>query len=291
MPPPPPATRADGAGSTAEGHGKNGRFEARNTLSTASLSFSDGKKLRFKGFLSEMRFLFPVEAADGTKPGVTRTTANGLPRARGGHGTDTLPLRHACQHASGPRTARPSSRRRRKRHLGKESEDERENVSLGAGRPQPPARAKHSPGAPPGAGETPPTTLIPGASCRARGRTGHRHGSFRSTRGRTEGRTPAPRALRGRVGLGQAPGAPAMCAMRGVGRRRSQSPTAGGFPSSAACCPNWRVVGSSIARLALRSSVGRPQCRARGGAHCDPHPPGSVPSGSRDRPPGGEGRP
>lgn len=156
MPPPPPATRADGAGSTAEGHGKNGRFEARNTLSTASLSFSNGKKLRFKGFLSEMRFLFPVEAADGTKPGVTRTTANGLPRARGGHGTDTLPLRHACQHASGPRTARPSSRRRRKRHLGKESEDERGNVSLGAGRPQPPARAKHSPGAPPGAGETPP---------------------------------------------------------------------------------------------------------------------------------------
>lgn len=61
-----------------------------------------------------------------------------------------------------------------------------------------------------------PTTLVPGASCRARGRTGHRHGSFRSTRGRTEGRTPAPRALRGRVGLGQAPGAPAMCAMRGV---------------------------------------------------------------------------
>lgn len=109
--------------------------------------------------------------------------------------------------------------------------------------------------------------------------------------GRTEGRTPAPRALRGRVGLGQAPGAPAMCAMRGVGRRRSQSPTVGGFPSSAACCPNWRVVGSTIARLALRSSAGRLQCRARGGAHCDPHPPGSVPSGSRDRPPGGEGRP
>lgn len=192
---------------------------------------------------------------------------------------------------------RVSTHRARGRHapapedLGKESEDERGNVSLGAGRPQPPARAKHSPGAPPGAGETPPTTLVPGASCRARGRTGHRHGSFRSTRG--EDRGPDAGAQGPARPCGPWPGAGGSCHVRDErrSRRRSQSPTAGGFPSSAACCPNWRVAGSSIARLALRSSVGRPQCRARGGAHCDPHPPGSVPSGSRDRPPGGEGRP
>lgn len=192
---------------------------------------------------------------------------------------------------------RVSTHRARGRHapapedLGKESEDERGNVSLGAGRPQPPARAKHSPGAPPGAGETPPTTLVPGASCRARGRTGHRHGSFRSTRG--EDRGPDAGAQGPARPCGPWPGAGRSCHVRDErrSRRRSQSSTAGGFPSSAACCPNWRVVGSSIARLALRSSVGRPQCRARGGAHCDPHPPGSVPSGSRDRPPGGEGRP
>lgn len=137
----------------------------------------------------------------------------------------------------------------------------------------------------------PPTTLVPGASCRARGRTGRRHGSFRSTRG--EDRGPDAGAQGPARPCGPWPGAGGSCHVRDErrSRRRSQSPTAGGFPSSAACCPNWRVVGSTIARLALRSSVGRLQCRARGGAHCDPHPPGSVPSGSRDRPPGGEGRP
>lgn len=239
MPPPPPATRADGAGSTAEGHSKNGRFEARNTLSKASLSFSNGKKLRFKGFLSEMRFLFPVEAADGMKPGVTRTTANGLPRARGGHGTDTLPLRHACQHASGPRTARPAPEDGGRGTLGRSPRMSEETCRSVPGVPsRPPGRSTRQAHPRVPARPRPPTTLVPGASCRARGRTGRRHGSFRSTRG--EDRGPDAGAQGPARPCGPWPGAGGSCHVRDErrSRRRSQSPTAGGFPSSAACCPN-----------------------------------------------------
>lgn len=216
MPPPPPATRADGAGSTAEGHGKNGRFEARNTLSTASLSFSDGKKLRFKGFLSEMRFLFPVEAADGTKPGVTRTTANGLPRARGGHGTDTLPLRHACQHASGPRTARPAPEDGGRGTLGRSPRMSEKTCRSVPGVPsRPPGRSTRQ--AHPRVLARPhPRRSSPEPAAGRAGELDTATGASGAHGGRTEGRTPAPRAQRGRVGLGQAPGAPATCAMRGV---------------------------------------------------------------------------
>lgn len=63
----------------------------------------------------------------------------------------------------------------------------------------------------------PPTTLVPGASCRARGRTGHRHGSFRSTRG--EDRGPDAGAQGPARPCGPWPGAGGSCHVRDERRR------------------------------------------------------------------------